>query len=726
MPKLRGINASAPADSANRDRAARQIDESLMVEASAGTGKTTLLVTRIVNLLIRGQVNGRPLRMDEIVAITFTEKAAGELKARLRSVLEQAASNGKFDGVTLTQGDRSQLRRAIHDLDTAAVTTIHSFCASLLRERPVEAGIDPLRTVADPLAQQLLIDEAWMRWCERAMQSHDDEALLEPLRLEIKPERTGPNDRSASLRDLAETLVENRDLLDYLPTPIDEDREWARMVERIKLRCEELETCLADAIDEDKAVRLARSFIEQARELASQSPAQARPAVWRLSIEKNTGGSSKKWRHEESLARLQELLADTRGLIIEAQETLGHNLIAALAARLVEFVQSYEALKAERGLLDFQDLLLIARDMLVNSQDASRHFWEKFRFLLVDEFQDTDPLQAEIVLILSTRDGTLDGEVDPGRLFIVGDPKQSIYRFRRADIEVYEQCRRRLGSEHHLTIRQNFRSGSEVIETVNRLFENLIQRSIDGAYQPDYVPLLPGPRAAESPGRVVLLCPPDPERDRSGAIGEIRFREGCAIARFIQQAVNERWPISGDSGKLELSDVAILFTQFTDIDRYEDSFRACGLEYHIAGGRHFYERIEIKSLLAVVAAIDNPEAEISVVAALRSPFIGACDEDLLRHALAGGRFNYLAPGVPSSSLPPTIADSFALFRSLHQQRNDRSVAQTLLAFFDETKGLESFLIKPQGEQRVANLLKVVDSVQAQERSSVLTWRGFVR
>jgi ATP-dependent helicase/nuclease subunit A len=728
-------------DAADRRRAAESIGESLVVEAGAGTGKTTLLVTRIVNLLRSARVDDppRPVRMSEIAAITFTEKAAGELKARLRDALERAVATGRFGSQPLDAAERAALTDALADLDRASVSTIHSFCASLMRERPVEAGIDPGRGTVDQLAQSLLFEEAFQRWRDEAFQNADDDVLGEALRLGIRPDRSSSDDRSVNLRDLAYCLVANRDLLDHVPSPIDEAAAWAEARARLDQYAAAMTECLNHAKSRCKTGRVAHEFIEAWTAVAATtSPRDVRAGLVDIKIETDLGGDRRRWRDATKLDELQRLLAEVRDqLLPQCQATMTHNLAVDLAKRIKQFVQSYEQLKEDRGVLDFQDLLLGARRLLASNEEVRMYFRDRFRFLLIDEFQDTDPLQAEVAMLLSGEPSAVDcppspvgnrqsaigdQRVCPGRLFLVGDPKQSIYRFRRADIEVYDQCLRLLGESQHLRIQQNFRSGRGVIHWVNRVFDRHIARSTDGYYQPDYVPLLAGPKADESAGDVVLLYPPR-RIDRNSRADQIRFREGCAIARFIHRAVADEWATGRGGGRLHLGDVAILLPQTTGIEHYEDALRACDLPYHIHGGRHFYERVEIKSLINVLAAIDNPEDAIAVVAVLRSPFFGCSDEDLMRHSLSGGRFNYVRP---AARPPEPIAAVFELLARLHRDRNSRPVHQLLIDFFDATKGLESFLTKPHGESRVANLMKVVDAARGIERIGTATFRGFVR
>jgi ATP-dependent exoDNAse (exonuclease V) beta subunit len=715
---------------AARRRAAESLGESLVIEAGAGTGKTTLLVRRILNLLRTAKVDQppRPVRLSEIVAITFTEKAAGELKARLRDVLEAAVATGQFQNAPIPDAERALWADALEDLDRAVVATIHSFCASLIRERPVEAGIDPGRKTADALTQSLLFDEAWQRWREQAYENAGDAVISAALALDVKADRGAPGDRSVSIRDLAETLVHNRDLLEFLPPPIDDRAAWAELKPHIEHCVAEIVRCLQHTKQSgqpDKTSRLARKFLEQWAIIGEATPDLASALLVRkLELPADLGGDRRRWCDPAQLQQLQILLAQLRDqLIPDAIAVLTHNRMVDLAKRLQEFVASYDRLKKERALLDFQDLLLVARNMLRSSSDAREYFRNRCRFLLIDEFQDTDPLQAEVAILLSQRSAIQAQGAEPGRLFLVGDPKQSIYRFRRADVEVFDQCRQWVGAEQTLRIRQNFRSGSRLIHWFNRVFSQLIEPSLDGHYQPEYAPLLAGPHADTPPGQVVLLFPPEPANDLKGTIDKVRYREGCCIALFIKQSIEEEWPCSARSGGLQMGDVSLLLPQTTGLEQYEEAFRACGLRYHITGGKHFYQRVEIKSLINVLTAIDNPEDGIALVGALRCPFFGCSDEDLLRHAMSGGEFNYLRPKVAPSE---PLAGIFQLLERLHYTRNQRPIPALLLDFFHATKGLEGFLAKPHGESRVANLLKVVDAARSIARTEVLTFRGFAR
>jgi ATP-dependent exoDNAse (exonuclease V) beta subunit len=839
-------------DHAERLLAESAIERSLAVEAAAGTGKTTLLVRRLLHVLAFAEVDGRPVRIDEVVAITFTDKAAGELKSRLRDALERAIVDGQLGDRPLPPGPRTRLRDALHGLDAAVIGTIHSFCGTLVRERPVEASVDPERRVADPLTQSLLLDEAWDTWCDQVLHSHDDAGITGALAAELAVE--SPSARSFgtnSMRNLAIILVENRELLDLLPPVIptahllnefraDLAAEQPRLIQLAR-DCRQW----ASIKHHDRALRDLCQFIGLPDLLAQADEAAVVEILMKLECPCKEGGGKTKWKSPESLAAAKEAAMRwwnrTRAVVT-------HEPLARLAQALRGFVEHYERLKAERAIFDFQDMLLMARRLLQSSAEVRSYFRHRYRFLLVDEFQDTDPLQADVIRLL-TDPGDTGAEasamparpqtreprsadrpgIEPGRLFLVGDPKQSIYRFRRADIETYERVVRRLESaesqpakrrgrprhaadraarrdsdravdpasagQSRVTISCNFRSGRRIIDAANRIFGQLIAPSTDGYYQPAYVPLIAGPRAAEPPGgQVFLLYPPEPlGGGRGGDLAddrllaeEVRFREGVIIARFIQQAVREQWLVAERAGPprpIDYRDVAILCERMTGIDQYEDAFRACGLPYQIVGGKHYYRRMEVQSLQAALEAIDDPENMVALVAALRSPIFGVSDQtlwsqvsgrrylhyldpagDRLRHGRRAGdlgphldkdtragdstrapaardRNRPEAAGAPRQLLlgfgsgPVEVAEDevvaplvepFQLLRSLHARRNSQSVERTVRQLFEATKALEMFSLLPQGEQRVANLLKVLNTARSLEATGLLTFRRFVR
>ncbi|HYN41431.1 MAG TPA: UvrD-helicase domain-containing protein, partial [Thermoanaerobaculia bacterium] len=402
------------ADAAARKTAVTDVERSLLVEASAGTGKTKTLIDRILQLVLEA---GEPL--SSIAAMTFTEKAAGEMKERLRKRIDEEARD------TRDPARRERAERARRDLDSAEVSTIHSFCSRLLRERPVEARVDPdFVTPEDGVARELF-EEVFSVWIDEEARANGP--VTDALRRGLSP---------GTLRELAATLHGERTLILSCRIP-DDPLPFVRMeLQGLVGDGERLVADVPSGFRDDPKVLLLRSALDEVRsllplgleDLAAFEPVTKidfRPGK-RAFFTGNLKAAANAFRDEwKALAARLAFLP-------------GEKLLAAVAASVRDgFLPRLETEKERRGLLDFDDLLLSARDLLRRSRAAREHFQERFPHLVVDEFQDTDPVQAEIVMRLAAPPGEQDPErwddLEPvaGALFLVGDPKQSIYRFRR-------------------------------------------------------------------------------------------------------------------------------------------------------------------------------------------------------------------------------------------------------------------------------------------------------
>lgn len=705
-------------DQKQRDLATGDLSKSYIVEAAAGTGKTTLLVSRIINLIREGKAV-----LEEVVAITFTEKAAAELKMKLRQELEKTLLS------ELPSSEYQQISEAISDLERMQVTTIHSFCGSLLRERPVEAGLDPNFEVADDLMARLLQEEVWESWFEKQMNANHP-ALRRAVLIGMKPDQ---------ILDLSRSMLENRDVLGYLPSSISSEgleKTIGRFVRAFKEDVESLNQLKSYCRDEgDRAVLMIEELNMKLKKLESipEKEERERFIFKEISMGSPNKGSRKNWKPEHQLDRVKEYFGSISENLNEVRATIADSVITDLSTCLIGYVNAYQQAKKERDLLDFHDLLLFTSRMLREHPEVRRYFRSRYRFLLVDEFQDTDPLQAEIVFFLSEDEKKEASEwrgvrVAPKRLFIVGDPKQSIYRFRRADIEMYEDAKSLMGEGCLLNIYENFRCAPSLINLVNKIFGNLIRVPEDGHYQPEYVPLHLA-RAKETippeMGTVLLYPPKKREIELTGA-NECRQWESRCIASFIQKLVNEeRWKVWDDADRcfrpVMYKDIAILIRTYTPLTFLEEALGSFKVDYRVIGGRHFYRRQEIQQLYAVLQAVDNPNDRVSLVAALRSPFFGVSDEELFLFLTRGGSLNYLDRAEGTELEKP-----FGLLRELYEMRNRVSVSVLLKKLYEATRGLVLFLMKPQGEQRVANLLKISDVARALDERGVLSYRGFVR
>jgi ATP-dependent exoDNAse (exonuclease V) beta subunit len=502
-------------DDADRERIRRDLDTTLVVEAAAGTGKTTELVARMVNTLAEGRA-----RIGGIVAVTFTEKAAGELKLRLREEIEHARE-------LRTGPARGLLEDALAHLEEAHVSTIHGFCADLLRERPVEADVDPrFEVLLEPVANQML-DAVVDEWLQETLEA-PGEGVRRVLRRTYRDEddEAGPR---AALRKAVRSLAEWRDF----------NAPWRRdPTDRRALVGAAMDAIHAFAALSARGSSNDNFFVDTApirrfsRRHAGALPAGAVGDDALDALESLLGPLS----HDKAFTRCRTGYGSTyavgvpraemktqhaalKALLQETTAALDADLAACLQQELQPCLARYEAAKQRRGALDFTDLLMHARDLLRRDADVRRDFQQRYQRLFVDEFQDTDPIQAEILLLLAADD---PGQADwtrvqtvPGKLFIVGDPKQAIYRFRRADVETYWQVKRQLlasGAES-CQLRTCFRSVPALQRAVNHVFAAVMDDNA-GAAQAGYVPLEPVRRDDETQPALVALPVPRPYKGK--------------------------------------------------------------------------------------------------------------------------------------------------------------------------------------------------------------------
>jgi ATP-dependent helicase/nuclease subunit A len=455
-------------------------------------------------------------------------------------------------------------------------------------------------------------------------------------------------------------------------------------------------------------------------------------------LEIKAQGNKSNWKPPASCEAQKQIFKKLAEELEALKDALRAQVMAGLVGWVKGFVAAMQEEKARRGVLDFQDLLILCRNLLRDNQEIRGYFQEKFRYILVDEFQDTDPLQVEVVFFLAEKRAKANRweEVDlqPGKLFLVGDPKQSIYRFRRADIETYEKARERLISKGAgVNIVQNFRTVPSILSWVNRIFSGLIQPSEEGTFQPSYVPLVPHPERKEvikaQPGVLLLAPPPDFDPREASAV-KVREDEAQSIAALIEEMTGgrpeKRWMIfdkkEGVPRPVSYRDMALLFPALTGIDAYEEALRLRGIPYRLEGGKEFYMRQEVRSLLCCLKALDDPADAISLVAALRSPFFGFSDEEIFLFSASGNRLSYLQPPEEGAE---GFSEALSLLKELHGGRNSRPISTTVSDLLSRTKALEFSLLRQGGDQMAANLRKVLEQARAFEGESQANFRRFV-
>jgi ATP-dependent exoDNAse (exonuclease V) beta subunit len=725
----------------NRDLISRELDKTLIVEAAAGTGKTTELVKRIVVLIEHERAT-----IGQVVAVTFSEKAAGELKLRLREELERARER-----TTPGSAAARLLDAAVHDFEEAHVSTIHGFCAELLRERPVEARVDPAFVVLTDSQAARLFDEAFTSWLH-AQLANPQEGVRRSLRRPVKRQfgddpEDGPLER---LRAAANGLREWRDHPAPWRRP-DYDRKSA--IKSLNAKLKAFVDLVSKPIKRDD--RLAESFaparttsadIERQRRVVGDMVPESMWDAWEAALtglaadrdfvypKKGYGAAyAMGVTRDQALAAHAGLLASLRAFKADADA----DLAALLHDEMTACLDAYEQRKRESGALDFLDLLIKARDLVRDNAGIRQEFRARFRAILVDEFQDTDPLQAELLRLLAETD---EGTLRPGALFIVGDPKQSIYRFRRADVGAYRRIARELTGSGALavTLQTSFRSVPAIQHFVNAAFSDEMNGD-PVTMQADYVPLLRHrDDAPEQPAIVALPVPRPYGKSQWGppqvTQTALNQSQPPAIAAFVDWLLSPQCPWTVAAGnerrKIAASDVCLLFRRFMhfgkDITRgYVECLEARGIPHLLVGGKTFHEREEVDAVRTALTAIEWPEDELSVYAALHGPLFAIGDEELLEyHSIAHVFHPYRVPIDLPDRLKP-VAQVLRTLRELHGARNHRTVAETIGRLIAATRAHAGFVLWRGGEQALANVLHISDLARRYEAEGGLSFRGFV-
>jgi len=750
----------ALADQTDREQIATALDDTLIVEAAAGTGKTTELVRRIVRVIQTGRAE-----VTEIVAVTFTEKAAGGLKLRLREALEEARG-GSASG----SAERDRLDRALGRLEEAQVSTIHGFCADLLRERPVEARIDPLFTVLTEAQAARMYDEGFHHWLEGQLADPAEgvkRSLRRPTFGGFGAQADGADGPIDRLRRAGWELIQWRDFDgDWQRPPFERGSRVDELVQLLNGFTESLEPP-GDPYDtlymDSWAARKLAEEIRRTESVAPRDYDRIEAGLIELSRNRNfkeaRKGSGKNYRSGVLRADVLRARENLQNALTGFEEDANADLAAALRDELRGCVNAYEAAKAKAGALDFLDLLLKARDLIRDNPGVRSSFQHRFKRIFVDEFQDTDPLQAEILLLLAAGDPAATNWRDtrpvPGKLFLVGDPKQSIYRFRRADVGIYRSVYGMLqaAGARRVTLRTSFRARPNIQRAINTAFEQVMSGDDDGL-QAAYVPLEPFRSESEEQPSVVVLPVPEPYGYRRLSNLAIEKSLPDAVGAFIDWLIRESgWKVAerpavaksslaptaalafrpGETEHLvpiQARHICLLFRRFIsyqeDMTRpYVEALEARGIAHLLVGGRSFHNRAEIETLRAALAAIEWPEDELSVFATLRGSLFAISDEDLLEYRHRIGHFHpFRIPNDFPTNLAPII-EALQLLQALHRSRNRVPVATTIASLLESTRAHVGFALEHGGEQVLANIAHVVDLARRYEAEGGISFRGFI-
>ena len=683
-------NPFIPADQPQRERIQKELETTFMVEAAAGTGKTTSMVARMVSLIREGKC-----RIHQLVAVTFTRKAAGELRARFQLDLEKE--------IQLREGEpQARLKQALEKMEQCFIGTIHSFCGGLLRERPLEAGIHLAFTELDDAGDMLLREEVWEEFTARLYAEGSPVLIqLTEAGLQIRQLKTAflrftdfpdvdewPAD-AAELPDFSglipaieRYIVYMRDTAREFPEDTGTDplmpkyRRIPRLANYYNINIPSQLMILADEFS--GVSKVTQKCWPQGKEQALKEK-----EYWDLFIERYITPYKKQW----------------------------YAYRYALVMQILKKAQTvYDQRRNALGALNFQDLLLKTAGLLREHSSVRHFFQRRYTHLLVDEFQDTDPVQAEIILYLTSAENHVTNWRDcrpvPGSLFVVGDPKQSIYRFRRADIVTYNLVKKIIieSGGSVLTLSANFRTQKPILDWVNRVFEPHFPVEATH-YSPVYVPFQAGRpwQGSDKPSIDILEIS---EKKKEDILEE--------EAELIAHTIWHRTQNCGDKP----GDFMIVSWKKDALSGYAAALKRYSIPHQVSGGSSLNQSHTLTLLRMVLDAVIHPEDAVALVAILRSEIFGFTDVDLYDFKQAGGRFTYLS----------TVPDGFsftgefqALFSRLkmydHWMRNLPPIA-ALERIIDDL-GLYALAAKEEGgNEETGCLAKCLEILRAAQSKIV--------
>ncbi len=703
-------------DQAARDTIATHLDKSMLVEAGAGSGKTTCLVKRMTALISEGKSEIR-----NIAAVTFTRKAAAELKEKFQLELEKTfkGSDGEREG---------RVGLALQDLEQGFVGTIHSFCAQLLRERPVEACIDPGFVEMDELEDRLNQNEIWEEYLSKLI-FENREVLHRLYELDVT---------LAQLKDAYHMLTlypEVKVVTEDCPPP-----DIAPALTGIREFIVRAERKMPASVPENGWDSVQDAVISASRMLKIFDPGQMRDFFRTITpLNSAKGVTQKKWPSKEDAKKVEAELIDLKERILAP---LIREWLRYRHSHLVRLIKPAADLCRERRLetsrLNFQDLLQIASGLLRENPEVRRYFKKRFAYLLVDEFQDTDPIQAEVMFYLSGADVTEKDwkklQPEKGSLFVVGDPKQSIYRFRRADIDTYNLVKElivKAGGEL-VELRSNFRSVQPIGEWLNPIFKEILpEKSTQCQAKFSSLEMVRNESPSTFSG-IYKITTPKVSRHAQAAIVE---NDSTRIASWIKHVLSGGIKIDRTEDEKALgldenpvpSDFLILLRNRKMIPEYARKLEEFGIPFEVAGGDAFSSTLGLTEVLKILKALADPDSAVDLVAALRGLFFGVSDDILYQFKKANGRFSFYAdvPGA-SSAVANIIGEAFERLRKFKKWTVTLPPSVAIEKIMEDVGLIPYLLNGDMGGSQTGNIMKVIEYLHEAELAGTMEFLPVVQ
>ncbi len=700
------------------DRLVRELDKNFVIEASAGTGKTTSLVRRLIATVRAGGDIRR------IVAVTFTDRAASELKLRVRAELVRAARG--------EPAHSPRFNEAVEHLEQASISTIHRFASDLLRRYALVLGLDPDVRVATQREVRGLREDAFRAVTGELLQTGDPRIERAFARQDMT---------LARLRRASGALLDYRGFRGaYAQRRLPDELEPMAVGKRISAFVK----AAGQRSPRDQIGLLVSRFEGFARrfDLGTLDPFELDASLVALAREQKTLKPPRSSQRPDADEVARDLLL---ALLPRYAEASSAELARELQSALDPVIDVYTQAKRDRGLVDFDDLLFFARDLLICDPRVRAAVREHYTHIFVDEFQDTDRIQAELLMIIASDAGPTDTAIHaplelppkPGKLLIVGDPKQSIYRFRNADPATYDAVRAHVlahGGEL-LVLSTSWRSAPGILSFVNRVFSRAMVADAE-THQPGYAALSPQrPVLGHQPGMVALPIP-EPYGKARLSKAAVTASLPNAVADFIAWLLSSPLRVQDRSTNelrpIEPRDVAILFRQVADFGEsrttpFSLALSSRGLPHVVIGGHAGSERGEAHAIIVALRALENPRDQLLVYGTLKGLLFGIPDDILLSWQR---RYGHLHPlRLPITAIPERleiVRDALLLLSELHRRRNERSAAETLQALLEATQAEVAIALTATPAQGFLQVQSLFQRALEHDRTGGISFRAFAR
>lgn len=684
---------------------ALDIDKHICVTAGAGSGKTTVLVDRYLNILKEGRGSIAPRG---IVAITFTDKAAAEMKGRIIEKLTEATNLDKRD-------------LFLEEMNIAPISTIHSFCSRILREFPFQAGVPANFSIIQGIDQKLLVKQTIHKYL-REIATDPNHIHYDDLRVSLQ--RYG---NRTNLVDLFSMMIDKRDIVAQVIQSVYSNDEgktpevWLQFY-NAKLPSEteitEFINCLDTIMEEARGKNIpeVRILISKLELLSDHNPTS--PGVLNIlqnvvelitnkdgtiSKPKFIGNRVDTTNYKNKIDSLHRLSEKIKGARLPEPEDTGtdDNYLVDTTQHILTLYKNilteYNSAKLLQGILDHNDLQIKTRDLLQNSVEIRNTLLERYKYYMIDEFQDTNEIQYDLVMLLTNA-------LQNANLFIVGDPKQSIFGFRGADVRVFDRMKQQIIDNDGMDIRltENFRSLPKNVGFVNHFFNNLMGDGSQNEFEVEFEPLTQA-RDSNGDGTVEIIR------------GQSNNDEALIIAHHINKMIasDEQIWKKNESGNeisrpIKYDDIAILIRNRNHLPEIEKALLHANIPHLITGGVGFYQRQEIYDIWNYLHFLNKPEIhDTSLIGILRGPAYGISDTELYEISLQNRKSyweksnNYQTPSDQLKIAIATIKDHLQFAHRI-------PINQLIRTIVNETGIIGTLNNGKQGQQRWANYQKLLD------------------